>query len=151
MSKACGWGKRHSCVRTPCAPCRLHTIHLITGGTTPHDTTHPLFACAHAPPPFPTRVILPCSTPLPFSVQHTLLHQPALLPPPPSSQVVLDRGVPQERILFLCLLAAPEALAALASTYPGVKVLTSEIEDCLDEECRVVPGVGEFGDRYFCE
>lgn len=97
----------------------------------PHGSSCP------APPPSPSLSNTHCSTNLPYS------------PPPP--QVVLDRGVPQERILFLCLLAAPEALAALASTYPGVKVLTSEIEDCLDEECRVVPGVGEFGDRYFCE
>lgn len=33
--------------------------------------------------------------------------------------------------------------------HPKVKIVTSEIDDGLNEEFRVVPGMGEFGDRYF--
>jgi uridine kinase len=32
-----------------------------------------------------------------------------------------------------------------------VKIVTSEIDSRVDENFVVVPGVGEFGDRYFCE
>lgn len=35
-------------------------------------------------------------------------------------------------------------------TYPQVRIVTSEIDSGIDEAYRVVPGVGEFGDRYFC-
>ncbi|MEW5316301.1 MAG: hypothetical protein WDW38_007681 [Sanguina aurantia] len=33
----------------------------------------------------------------------------------------------------------------------GVKIVTSEIDMGVDSEFRVVPGMGEFGDRYFCD
>jgi uridine kinase len=37
------------------------------------------------------------------------------------------------------------------TAHPKVKVVTSEVDSRVDEHFRVVPGVGEFGDRYFCE
>ena len=33
--------------------------------------------------------------------------------------------------------------------YPQMKIITSEVDAGLNENNRVVPGVGEFGDRYF--
>lgn len=33
--------------------------------------------------------------------------------------------------------------------FPRIKIVTSEIEFGLNEEFRVIPGMGEFGDRYF--
>ena len=35
--------------------------------------------------------------------------------------------------------------------FPRIKLLTSEIDEGIDEYFRVVPGVGEFGDRYFTD
>jgi len=64
-------------------------------------------------------------------------------------QVVLARGVPQRRVLFLCMIATPEGVARVAKTFPGVRVVTSEVDARLDERWRVVPGIGQFGDRYF--
>jgi uracil phosphoribosyltransferase len=33
-----------------------------------------------------------------------------------------------------------------------MKIITSEIDRCVDEETfAVVPGCGDFGNRYFCE
>lgn len=32
-----------------------------------------------------------------------------------------------------------------------MKIITSEIDQAVDENFVVVPGVGEFGDRYFCD
>lgn len=34
--------------------------------------------------------------------------------------------------------------------FPKVKILTSEIDQEVDANFEVVPGVGQFGDRYFC-
>ena len=33
--------------------------------------------------------------------------------------------------------------------FPSLKIVTSEIDNSLNEEYRVIPGLGEFGDRYF--
>lgn len=57
----------------------------------------------------------------------------------------------EDKILFLCLLAAPEGIHRMCQAYPRVKVVTSEIDDGVDERFVVVPGIGEFGNRYFCE
>jgi len=64
-------------------------------------------------------------------------------------QVLLDKGVEQNKILFLTLIAAPEGVHRICKTFPAMKVITSEIDERIDERFRVVPGLGEFGDRYF--
>jgi uridine kinase len=66
-------------------------------------------------------------------------------------QVLLEKGVCENKILFLTLIAAPEGIHALCRRFPGMKVITSEIDERIDQYFRVVPGVGEFGDRYFCD
>ena len=67
------------------------------------------------------------------------------------TQVLLSRGVAEDKILFLSMVAAPEAIHRLCTTYPAMKVLTSEIDRGLDDACRIVPGIGEFGERYFSD
>lgn len=37
----------------------------------------------------------------------------------------------------------------MCKRFPLLKIVTSEIDAALNEEYRVVPGMGEFGDRYF--
>ncbi|KAI3433695.1 hypothetical protein D9Q98_003504 [Chlorella vulgaris] len=65
--------------------------------------------------------------------------------------VLLDKGVEEGKILFLSLIAAPEGIHTLCKKFPRMKVITSEIDEHIDSEFRVVPGTGNFGDRYFCE
>mmetsp|Transcript_2011 Transcript_2011/g.4145 ORF Transcript_2011/g.4145 Transcript_2011/m.4145 type:complete len:473 (+) Transcript_2011:79-1497(+) len=64
-------------------------------------------------------------------------------------QVLLDKGVSESKILFLTLIAAPEGIHTVCKEFPSLKVITSEIDECIDVDFRVSPGVGEFGDRYF--
>lgn len=64
-------------------------------------------------------------------------------------RVLLEKGVQEGKILFLTLIAAPEGIHTLCRQYPKMKVITSEIDETIDSNFRVVPGVGEFGDRYF--
>jgi uracil phosphoribosyltransferase len=58
-------------------------------------------------------------------------------------------GVKPERIIFLNLLAAPEGIAHLSSLYPQVTVVTCEVDDGLNANKWIIPGIGDFGDRYF--
>ncbi|MBX3686236.1 MAG: uracil phosphoribosyltransferase [Rhodocyclaceae bacterium] len=50
---------------------------------------------------------------------------------------------------FVCLLAAPEGLAALARQHPDVPVTTGAIDSHLNDHGYIVPGLGDAGDRIF--
>ncbi|KAI4320492.1 hypothetical protein MLD38_033969 [Melastoma candidum] len=63
--------------------------------------------------------------------------------------LLLSKGVPECNIIFLNLIAAPEGIHAVCQRFPLLKIVTSEIDEHLDVNSRVIPGMGEFGDRYF--
>jgi len=50
---------------------------------------------------------------------------------------------------FVCLLAAPEGLEALARQHPDVAVTTGAIDSHLNDHGYIVPGLGDAGDRIF--
>jgi len=65
-------------------------------------------------------------------------------------EVLLDRGVAEDRILFLTLVAAPPGIHAICRRFPRLKLVTSEIDEGVDEALgQVTPGVGDFGSRYY--
>ncbi|ORZ41053.1 uracil phosphoribosyltransferase-domain-containing protein [Catenaria anguillulae PL171] len=64
-------------------------------------------------------------------------------------EVLLQHGVAEERILFLNLLAVPEGIEALVSKHPKMKIVTSQIDPGLNAKKFIVPGLGDFGCRYF--
>ena len=56
-------------------------------------------------------------------------------------QVVLSKGVDEGKILFLSLIAAPEGIHMVCRKFPRVKVITSEIDEGIDESTfQVIPG-----------
>lgn len=60
-----------------------------------------------------------------------------------------SRGVDPNRILFVSLLAAPEGVAKLATAFPDVQVITASLEASLNAQAFMLPGIGDFGDRFF--
>ena len=52
-------------------------------------------------------------------------------------------------IKFVCLLACPEGLAAMAASHPDVPVYTAAIDRELDAQGYILPGLGDVGDRIF--
>ncbi|KAK7202825.1 uracil phosphoribosyltransferase, synthesizes UMP from uracil [Myxozyma melibiosi] len=65
-------------------------------------------------------------------------------------EVLISKGVPAERILFLNLISTPEGIETFVKACPGVKIITGFIDKCLNEKKFVSPGLGDFGDRYYC-
>ncbi|RZC65939.1 hypothetical protein C5167_009628 [Papaver somniferum] len=63
--------------------------------------------------------------------------------------LLIRKGVPEPNIIFLNLISAPQGVHVVCKKFPRIKIVTSEIETGLNEEYRVIPGMGEFGDRYF--
>lgn len=54
-----------------------------------------------------------------------------------------------KNIKFMCTIAAPEGLKALAEKHPDVDIYCAALDDCLNEHGYIVPGLGDAGDRIF--
>ncbi|XP_047340927.1 uridine kinase-like protein 3 isoform X2 [Impatiens glandulifera] len=63
--------------------------------------------------------------------------------------LLIKKGVPESNIIFLNLISAPQGVHVVCERFPRIKIVTSEIEIGLNKDFRVIPGMGEFGDRYF--
>jgi uracil phosphoribosyltransferase len=66
-----------------------------------------------------------------------------------AAAVALVRQAGAVSIRFLCLLAAPEGLAAFHAAHPDVPVFTAAIDRGLDEHGYIRPGLGDAGDRIY--
>jgi uridine kinase len=64
-------------------------------------------------------------------------------------RVLLDHGVPQENILFLSVLAAVPGIHSVAYAYPRVRIITTAVDETVNKEYHIIPGIGNYGDRYF--
>lgn len=61
--------------------------------------------------------------------------------------ILKDWGV--TKIKFLGLLAAPEGIGALHAAHPDVPIHIAQIDDGLNEQAYIMPGLGDAGDRQF--
>ncbi|MCI5802005.1 MAG: uracil phosphoribosyltransferase [Oscillospiraceae bacterium] len=52
-------------------------------------------------------------------------------------------------IRFMCIIAAPEGLAALQEAHPDVQIYCGAVDEKLNEHKYIVPGLGDAGDRIF--
>ena len=52
-------------------------------------------------------------------------------------------------IKFVCLVSAPEGVKALQEAHPDVEIFTAALDDHLNENGYIVPGLGDAGDRLF--
>jgi len=62
-------------------------------------------------------------------------------------QVLTDAGARDIRIL--CIVAAPEGIAAVEAAHPHVRIYTPVIDRGLNDRKFIVPGLGDFGDRLY--
>ena len=54
-----------------------------------------------------------------------------------------------KNIKFLCIISAPEGIKKLEETHPDVKIYTTAVDEKLNENAYIVPGLGDAGDRIF--
>lgn len=52
-------------------------------------------------------------------------------------------------VRFVCLVAAPEGIAALQEAFPDVAIYTACVDRCLNAKGYILPGLGDAGDRLF--
>lgn len=54
-----------------------------------------------------------------------------------------------KNIKFLCIIAAPEGIKALGEAHPDVQIYCANVDERLNENGYIVPGLGDAGDRIF--
>uniref|UniRef100_A0A6Q2ZA29 Uridine-cytidine kinase n=1 Tax=Esox lucius TaxID=8010 RepID=A0A6Q2ZA29_ESOLU len=64
-------------------------------------------------------------------------------------RVLLDHEVPEENIALVSLLMAELGVHSVAYAFPRVKIITTAVDKTVDDCLQVIPGIGDFGDRYF--
>lgn len=61
---------------------------------------------------------------------------------------IIKRSHPKS-IKFMCIIAAPEGVEALTKAHPDVQVYCAAVDERLNENGYIVPGLGDAGDRIF--
>ena len=64
-------------------------------------------------------------------------------------RVLLDHDVPEENIMLCSLLMAESGVHSIAYAFPKVVIITTEVDAEVNESFYIVPGIGNFGDRFF--
>ena len=64
-------------------------------------------------------------------------------------RVLLDHEVPEENINLVSLLMAESGVHTIAYAFPKVNIVTTAVDPEINEKFHVLPGIGNFGDRYF--
>ena len=54
-----------------------------------------------------------------------------------------------QKITFICIIAAPEGVAAFCKKYPDIPLYIGALDRCLNEKAYICPGLGDCGDRIF--
>jgi|SRR5699024_6631448 len=62
---------------------------------------------------------------------------------------LLERGAKAENIKFICIVAVPEGINALQEKHPDVQIYTAALDEKLNDDAYIVPGLGDAGDRLY--
>lgn len=62
-------------------------------------------------------------------------------------KMIKDKGVTS--IKFMCIIAAPEGMKALIDAHPDVEIFCASLDEKLDENAYIIPGLGDAGDRIY--
>lgn len=60
---------------------------------------------------------------------------------------IKDKGA--KNIIFMCLIASPEGIAALQAAHPDVDIFIAAKDERLNESAYILPGLGDAGDRLY--
>ncbi len=64
-----------------------------------------------------------------------------------AAQIVKDAGA--KNVKFMCVLACPEGIKAMNDAHPDVEIVCGAVDEGLNEDLYIVPGIGDGSDRLF--
>jgi len=63
--------------------------------------------------------------------------------------ILKQKNVKQENIIFVGIVCAPEGIKKVQESFANIKLLIAAHDKKLNQNYFIVPGLGDFGDRYF--
>ncbi len=64
-------------------------------------------------------------------------------------EMLKKHGISDDKMLYVGMVGAPEGISSLKKEAPGMKIICAEVDRELNDKKYIVPGLGDFGDRYF--
>ncbi|XP_041081243.1 uridine-cytidine kinase-like 1 isoform X4 [Polyodon spathula] len=64
-------------------------------------------------------------------------------------RVLLDHDAQEDKIFLVSLLMAEMGVHSVAYAFPQVKIITTAVDKKVNDLFHIIPGIGNFGDRYF--
>ena len=64
-------------------------------------------------------------------------------------KLYVNKGIPEKNIKCLCIISAPQGVENIYKAYPNVEIISAALDDCLNENGYIIPGMGDAGDRIF--
>lgn len=72
-------------------------------------------------------------------------------------EVLISKGVKEDKIMYILtltvsfvnLVSCPEGLEAFHNAHPTIRIVTGAIDERLDEKKYILPGLGDFGCRFY--
>ena len=62
-------------------------------------------------------------------------------------QMLKNKGA--KKIFLMCIVSAPQGIKKVSQDHPDVSIYTAAIDEGLNEDCYILPGLGDAGDRIF--
>ena len=91
-----------------------------------------------------------CKLPTPIEERTIVVLDPMLATGGSASEAldfIKEQG--GKKIKFMCIIAAPEGLNRLCGDHPDVQIYVGHLDDRLNENAYILPGLGDAGDRIF--
>jgi uracil phosphoribosyltransferase len=63
--------------------------------------------------------------------------------------ILQKKGIPEEKIMFVGIISASEGIHKIKSAFPNITIIVAAEDKKLNAQKYIVPGLGDFGDRYF--
>lgn len=64
---------------------------------------------------------------------------------------LVNQEVKLDNIIVVAVVVAPLGISRIKQAYPAVKIIVGSLDDGLDEQGYIYPGLGDFGDKYFAK
>lgn len=91
-----------------------------------------------------------CKLPEPIDLRTIVVVDPMLATGGSGSEAVeFIKQHGGKNIKFMCIIAAPEGIEALTAAHPDIQIYCGALDDRLNEQKYIVPGLGDAGDRIF--
>ena len=91
-----------------------------------------------------------CKLPNDIDMRELIIVDPMLATGGSAADAIsLIKGRGGRNIKLMCLIAAPEGVKAVQEAHPDVDIYVAALDDCLNEQGYILPGLGDAGDRLF--